>query len=472
MTAEKVALDSAMLMAVYKATVTEYKEPAKVHAREITAKNLTRAEELRDWAVNGRLPVLLQGRALLFPEAQPDIEAAFSAASANTDSLLGEYSLAGAPVLLPGKPMVAIGNKSVPDISQKTKLTGPYVKPAPYGFGFNDLSRQDRLYQPEMVVVAELSQLTGTPGGQVVATVHFDEAKADIRADDTATLNRTVRQAKESQARFAITGHADPRGDDASNYELGLRRAGAVREFLTGAGIDPGRIDVNSAGESQTISKSPDQYDQDRRVEITRLETAVPIQDSARLGTYATLDRPLPPDYVSSLFRLGEKAVSAPLKTPAGTLLVKVTKKDTAQKATFQDIAKRFSSSSSRWSGGDLYWLARDDKAHDKKLVDAAFSLSKGDISPVIKINDSSYVFLTMEEKKAALTRPFSEVRSKIDNKLRRAQEKQLYDQMLSDLRAKAKIEIVMKEADFVVEPLPDEAQPTEAQPAPAEPKK
>jgi peptidyl-prolyl cis-trans isomerase C len=367
MVTDKVVLDSARLMADYKATLADYKEPAKVHAREITAASLARSEQLRDWAVNGKLPAMIQGRAILLPETNPDVEAAFSAASANTDSLLGEYALAGVPVALPGKPMVSVGNKSVPDISQKTKLTGPYVKPAPYGFGFGDLSRQDKLYKPALVRVERLTQLDSLLG----------------------------RPARPESAAVAPT-------------------------------------------------------------------------DSAKLGVYVRADAPLPSDFVAGLFKLSDKETAKPLATTDGTLLVKITKKDTAQKATFQDIAKRFSNSSSRWSGGDLYWLARDDKAQDKKLVDAAFGLSKGGISPVIKINDSSYVFVTMEEKKAALTKPFSEVRSKIDNKLRRAEEKQMYDQLLKDLRAKAKIEIVMKEADFVVEPAPEETQPPEAQPKPA----
>jgi len=367
MTADKVVLDSAQLMADYKATLAEYKEPAKVHAREITASSPTRAEELRNWAVNGKLPIMIQGRALLLTESNPDIEAAFSATAANTDSLLGEYALAGAPVVLPGKPMVTVGNKSVPDISQKTKLTGPYVNPAPYGLGFNDISKQDKLYKPALVKVERQTQLD-------------------------SLLGRPTRP------------------------------------------------------ESATVAPT----------------------DSAKLGVYFMANEALPTDFVAGLFKLNAGQTATSTKTMAGTLVVKVTKKDTAQKATFQDIAKRFSNSSSRWSGGDLYWLARDDKAHDKKLIDAAFSLSKGSISQVIKINDSSYVFVTMEEKKAALTKPFSEVRSKIDNKLRRAQEKQLYDQLLIDLRAKAKIEVVMKESDFAVEPMPEEAQPTETQPKPA----
>ena len=361
MTADKVVLDSVKLMAEYKATIKDFKEPAKVHAREITAPSLARAEQLRNWATSGKLPVTIQGRALLFPAPLPDVEAAFAAPTANTDSLLGEFALAAAPALVPGKPMVSAGNRNVPDLSQKSKLTGPYVKPGAYGFGFNDLSKLDRLYEPKLVRVERLTQLDSLLG-------------------------------------------------------------------------KPARPESAAAAAA----------------------------DSAKLGTYVELNQALSADFVSGLFKLGDKAVSAPLKTPAGTLLVKLTKKDTAQKATFSDIAKRFSNGPSRWSGGDLYWLARDDKAHDEKLVKATFSLSKGSISPVIKLNDSSYVFVTLDEKKDALTRPFSEVSSKLDNKLRRQQEKELYDQLLKDLRGKSKIDIVMKEADFVVEPAPEEAPATE----------
>jgi hypothetical protein len=358
---DKVILDTTQLKAEYKATIAEYKEPTKVHAREITASSLTRAEELRKWAVNGKLPVMIQGRALLLAEPMPEIEAAFLTAAANTDSLIGDYLLAGAPALLAGKPMIGVGNKNAPDLSRKSTLTGPFAEPGAYAFGFNDLARQHTLYQPELIPVERLTLLD-------------------------SLLGKPARP--ESAA--AVAG------------------------------------------------------------------------DSMKLGVYVALGQALPADFVAGLFKLDAGQTAAPLATPGGTLLVKVTKKDTAQKATFQDIAKRFSTSSSRWSGGDLYWLTRDDKAHDEKLVKAAFNLSKGGISPVIKLNDSSYAFVTMDEKKAALTRPFSEVSAKIETRLRREQEKAVYDQLLKDLRAKANVEIVMKEADFVVEPAPEEAQPTE----------
>jgi peptidyl-prolyl cis-trans isomerase C len=365
MTADKVALDSARLMAEYKATIAEFKEPTKVHAREVTSPTLARARQLRTWARNGRLPVLIQGRALLLAEPQPELEAAFSDTAANFDSLLGEYAPAGGPAMLRGRPTVAVGNKTVPDLSHESELAGPFVKPGAYGFGFDDLPKQDELYQPELVRVERLTQLDSLLGNP-------------------------------------------PRPESVA---------------------------------------------------------ALPA-DSAKLGVYARLAEALPSAFVSSLFELGEKETAEPFKTPAGNLLVKVTKKDTAQKAAFSDIAKRFSSSSSRWSGGDLYWLARDDKARDKKIVDAAFNLSKGGISSVIKLDDSNYVFVTIDERKNAYTRPFSEVRAKIENKLRRQEEKALYDKLLEDLRAEADIEVVMKESDFVLEPMPEEEETEPAEPA------
>lgn len=369
MTVDQVVIDTTQLKAEYQATIADYKEPTRVHAREITAASRARAEELRKWVRNGKLPVLIQGRALLLSEPLPDVEAAFSAEAANTDSLLGGYLLAGAPALLAGRPMVGVGNKSAPDLSRKSELTGPFVNPDAYGFAFNDLGQQDRLYQPRLVRVERIAQLDSLLGNPA-------------RSESTA-----------------------------------------------------------AAG------------------------------DSMKLGVYVALEQALPADFVAGLFRLDVGQTAAPLATPAGTLLVKVTKKDTAQKATFQDIAKRFSTSSSRWSGGDLYWLARDDKGRDKKIVDAAFSLSQGGISPVIELSDSSYAFVKLEERKAAFTRPFSEVSPKIENRLRREQEKALYDQLLEDLRAAADIEIVMQESDFVVEPLPGEEETEPIEPVdPTEP--
>ena len=52
-----------------------------------------------------------------------------------------------------------------------------------------------------------------------------------------------------------ITGHTDDRGSESANQRLGLRRAEALKDYLVKErGIDPGRIETASAGESQPIS--------------------------------------------------------------------------------------------------------------------------------------------------------------------------------------------------------------------------
>ena len=70
------------------------------------------------------------------------------------------------------------------------------------------------------------------------------QAKADIlRADPSITLN--------------IDGHADERGDDSYNVRLGQRRADAVLEFFTGAGLSAGRFTVASRGEEAPLDPAP-----------------------------------------------------------------------------------------------------------------------------------------------------------------------------------------------------------------------
>ena len=70
------------------------------------------------------------------------------------------------------------------------------------------------------------------------------QAKADIlRADPSITLN--------------IDGHADERGDDSYNVRLGQRRADAVLEFFTGAGLSVGRFTVASRGEEAPLDPAP-----------------------------------------------------------------------------------------------------------------------------------------------------------------------------------------------------------------------
>ncbi len=350
-TAEKIALDSATLYNEYKKTINDFREPTRVRCREMVTRNRTRAEQLRRWAIAGRIPAMIHGIAIaISDEAKAAELTATLRATANSDSIAAAAALAGFNVRLPNTPVLNIGGRDLPDLTQPCPIAGPFIQPEAVAFAFGDLTTEDRLYQPEIIRVKTV--------------------------DELKTL----------------------------------------------------------------ISKQP------------KPAYALEIVDSTRLGTYVRLNSLFPSELMRKLFQLSAGEVYGPVAIPGGYLVFKITRKDTAQNVEFADLIRRFSVAGSKWGGGEIS-LTRDDKARDQKVVTAAYSLSKRAFSPVIKLNDTTYTFIRMEEKKPSYIRSFSEVRGKIENRMRRELEKQLYDELISRLRAQAKIEILMKEEDFQTEP-------------------
>lgn len=102
--------------------------------------------------------------------------------------------------------------------------------------------------------------------------VHFDYDDSTIRADAQESLARKVPILRANpQVRMRIIGHADERGSVEYNLALGMRRANAVRDYLTGFGIDAGRFDTVSMGEDMPLDpRSTEQaWAQNRRAEFT-----------------------------------------------------------------------------------------------------------------------------------------------------------------------------------------------------------
>lgn len=70
----------------------------------------------------------------------------------------------------------------------------------------------------------------------LVAQVFFPTAHASLDAQDRSVLDELVRHYEQvidhSSVWLRFEGHADPRGTDESNLDLGLRRARAVGEFV------------------------------------------------------------------------------------------------------------------------------------------------------------------------------------------------------------------------------------------------
>jgi peptidoglycan-associated lipoprotein len=89
----------------------------------------------------------------------------------------------------------------------------------------------------------------------IARSIHFDYNKSNIRAgEDTQILDEKLRVLQVNPGvTFEITGHADERGSDEYNLALGNRRAIAAKQYLTGRGIDAGRITTKSMGEEQPV---------------------------------------------------------------------------------------------------------------------------------------------------------------------------------------------------------------------------
>lgn len=114
------------------------------------------------------------------------------------------------------------------------------------------------------------------------------------------------------------------------------------------------------------------------------------------------------------------------------------------KKATFDSLARAHSIASTKWNGGDMGFFTAGSKP--KPIDEIAFKLSSGQISQPIKINDTTYTIIKVEEVKSAYTRPFDEVKQKIERKLRQQKEDIFFKNFIEELRRAHSIETFLTE--------------------------
>jgi outer membrane protein OmpA-like peptidoglycan-associated protein len=87
----------------------------------------------------------------------------------------------------------------------------------------------------------------------VPADFLFDFDKSIVKPEGKQVLDNQIlpELQKYPGDRLTIKGHTCTVGDDAYNMGLGQRRADSVKSYLVNAGIDAGRIDTVSFGETQ-----------------------------------------------------------------------------------------------------------------------------------------------------------------------------------------------------------------------------
>lgn len=127
--------------------------------------------------------------------------------------------------------------------------------------------------------------------GETLQQTHELGLDVSFRTDDDGLAEPTLAPLLQLGALAAsmpdslvrIAGYADPRGSDAYNDALSMRRAQAVAAALTSAGVPAGRIIIEAHGKSESQSEPGDLdgYAFDRRATV-RLEPVAAEQVARR----------------------------------------------------------------------------------------------------------------------------------------------------------------------------------------------
>jgi outer membrane protein OmpA-like peptidoglycan-associated protein len=122
---------------------------------------------------------------------------------------------------------------------------------------------------------APVSPKPATQSAKVSLLITFDTNSANLTPGAKQSLDvvgQALASEKLAAARFAIEGHADPRGVAAANLKLSQLRAESVRNYLAdSAHIDRARLEAVGKGDSELMNKANPGAPENRRVTIVNL---------------------------------------------------------------------------------------------------------------------------------------------------------------------------------------------------------
>jgi outer membrane protein OmpA-like peptidoglycan-associated protein len=168
----------------------------------------------------------------------------------------------------------------------------------------------------------------------VIKNILFDYDSFNLNREALLELERLYTVMNKYPAlSIEVIGHTDSRGSPEYNFNLSKRRSGSVREYLVEKGIDPSRIIIIAAGETENIALNinPDGSDNPEGRRINRNVTirlpqsekfqifVEPIKvpdhlkpDNAKVYTIllTTLDKPADNDLFQDLSQISSEGVS------------------------------------------------------------------------------------------------------------------------------------------------------------------
>ncbi|RYZ98827.1 MAG: OmpA family protein [Sphingobacteriaceae bacterium] len=115
----------------------------------------------------------------------------------------------------------------------------------------------------------------------------FDVNKTALKSAAQTNLENLSASLKNNpQTNISIIGHTDNTGSDTYNQDLSVRRAQAVKTFITGNGVAASRLTTLGKGEGEPIgdNTTEDGRSQNRRVEIVIVANEALKQEAKTQG--------------------------------------------------------------------------------------------------------------------------------------------------------------------------------------------
>jgi len=137
--------------------------------------------------------------------------------------------------------------KPAPQAARPTAPSTPPLAPPPSAP--TDVAPQTDEYAKVKGMAADEIDRLG-----LLADIHFEFDKADIRDADRAILTKNAEALKKFDfLKITIEGHCDDRGTVEYNLALGDRRAKAANDYLVSLGVSRDRLKVVSYGKEVPV---------------------------------------------------------------------------------------------------------------------------------------------------------------------------------------------------------------------------